>query len=264
RGVDDVDVRALVFNGTVLGQNRNAALFFEVIRVHDPFRNRLIFAEGAGLTQQLVDQGSFTVIDVGNNGDVAQGASHSGSFKVGVAGSRPAGNSFNASKACLGSGMACKASSVTARSSENGPTCVRRNAVRWAWQPSTRPMSWARVRMYVPLLQATSISACVPDSDSRSMRWMVTWRAGRSSSMPWRAYSYSGLPSRLSAEYIGGTCSMMPWKRDSASRRLASSTAKPSGARATTLPVRSPESVSSPNCSVARYEIGRASCRERV
>src|SRR5690606_37586857 len=130
--VDDIDVRAFVFNGTVFGQNRDAALFFEIVRVHDPFRNRLVFAEGAGLAQQLVDQGSFTVVNVGNDGDVAQGASHSGSFKVGVAGSKPAGNSFNASKACLGSVMACRASSVTARSSENGPTCVRRSAARWA------------------------------------------------------------------------------------------------------------------------------------
>ncbi|CFP57718.1 Uncharacterised protein [Bordetella pertussis] len=52
-----------------------------------------------------------------------------------------------ASKACLASGIACRASRVTARSSENGPTCVRRSAARWAWQPSARPMSWASVRI---------------------------------------------------------------------------------------------------------------------
>ncbi|MOA04876.1 hypothetical protein D3C78_1244490 [compost metagenome] len=132
RGIDDVDVRAFVFNGTVLGQNRDAAFFFQIVRVHDPFGQRLVFAEGAGLAQQLVDQGGFTVVHVGDDGDVAQGASHSESFKVRVEGSKPSGNSFSASNACLGSGMACKASSSTARSRENGPTCVRRSAVRWA------------------------------------------------------------------------------------------------------------------------------------
>ncbi|MNK68044.1 hypothetical protein D3C87_873950 [compost metagenome] len=132
RGVDDVDVRAFVFNGTVLGQNGNAAFFFQVVRVHDPFGQRLVFAEGAGLAQQLVDQGGFTVVHVGDDGDVAQGASHSESFKVRVEGSKPSGNSFSASNACFGSGMACKASSSTARSREKGPTCVRRSAVRWA------------------------------------------------------------------------------------------------------------------------------------
>ncbi|CFP57723.1 Uncharacterised protein [Bordetella pertussis] len=60
------------------------------------------------------------------------------------------------------------------------------------------------------------------------------------------------MPSRLSAEYMGGICSIVPTKRDSTSRSAASSTpANPSGARATMWPVRSPESVSSPNCSVA-------------
>ncbi|MNS88971.1 hypothetical protein D3C72_1229650 [compost metagenome] len=132
RGVDDVDVRAFVFNGTVLGQNRDAAFFFQIVRVHDPFGQRLVFAEGAGLAQQLVDQGCFTVVHVGDDGDVAQGASHSESFKVRVEGSKPSGNSFSASNACFGSGMACKASSSTARSREKGPTCVRRSAVRWA------------------------------------------------------------------------------------------------------------------------------------
>ncbi|MNT36327.1 hypothetical protein D3C72_1724030 [compost metagenome] len=82
--------------------------------------------------------------------------------------------------------------------------------------------------------------------------------------MPARAYSYNGLPSRLSAEYIGGICSIVPEKRDSASRSACSSTAKPGSAVDTTLPVRSPESVSLPNCSVARYALSALSIAPEI
>ncbi|KCB28214.1 hypothetical protein L543_2719 [Bordetella hinzii L60] len=81
RGVDDVDVGALVLDGAILGQNRDAAFFFQVVRVHDPFSDRLVLAEGAGLAQQLVDQGRLAVVHVGDDGDVAQCAGHSRSFK---------------------------------------------------------------------------------------------------------------------------------------------------------------------------------------
>ena len=49
RGVDDVDVRAFVFDGAVLGQNGDAAFFLDVVRIHDPFGHRLVLAESAGL-----------------------------------------------------------------------------------------------------------------------------------------------------------------------------------------------------------------------
>jgi hypothetical protein len=34
----------------------------------------LVFAEGTGLTQQLVNQGGFAVVNVSDDGDVADGA----------------------------------------------------------------------------------------------------------------------------------------------------------------------------------------------
>jgi hypothetical protein len=34
--------------------------------------------EGAGLTEQLVDQGGLAVVNVGDNGDISEGAGHSG------------------------------------------------------------------------------------------------------------------------------------------------------------------------------------------
>src|SRR5471032_2770421 len=71
RGVDDVDVGAVVLNRAVLRQNGNAAFFFEVVRIHHAGFNLLVVAEGTGLAQQFVDQGGFTVVNVGDDGDVA-------------------------------------------------------------------------------------------------------------------------------------------------------------------------------------------------
>ena len=49
-GVDDVDADAFVIHRGVLGQNGNAALTLEVVRVHDALDHLLILTEGAGLT----------------------------------------------------------------------------------------------------------------------------------------------------------------------------------------------------------------------
>ena len=75
-GVDDIDVRALVLDGTVLCQDRDAALLFQVVAVHDAFGDVLILPERAGLAQQLVNQRGLAVIDVGDDGDVTKGAAH--------------------------------------------------------------------------------------------------------------------------------------------------------------------------------------------
>ena len=74
--IDDVDVRALVLDRAVLRQDRDAAFFFEVVRVHDALCDMLMRGEGAGLAQQLVDQRGFAVVDVGDDGDVANVACH--------------------------------------------------------------------------------------------------------------------------------------------------------------------------------------------
>jgi hypothetical protein len=37
--------------------------------------------EGAGLTQQLVDEGGLAVVNVGDNGDVSEGAGHRGVWR---------------------------------------------------------------------------------------------------------------------------------------------------------------------------------------
>ena len=71
RGIDDVDVVAVVFNGGVFGENGDAALFFQVVAVHHALFYLLVGAESARLAQKLVHQRGFAVVDVGDDGDVA-------------------------------------------------------------------------------------------------------------------------------------------------------------------------------------------------
>ncbi len=47
RCVDYVDLQITVGNGEVLGQNRNATLFFKIVAVHDAFGDGLVFTKDA-------------------------------------------------------------------------------------------------------------------------------------------------------------------------------------------------------------------------
>ena len=72
--VDDIDTRAAVFDGAVLRQDRDATFLFDVVRVHDPLGDFFVRGEGAGLTQQAVDQRGLAMVDVGDDGDVSNRA----------------------------------------------------------------------------------------------------------------------------------------------------------------------------------------------
>ena len=72
-GVDDVDLVVVIVEGGVLGENRDAALFFKVVRVHDALGDGLVGAEGAALAQHGVDEGGLAMVDVGDDGDVEDG-----------------------------------------------------------------------------------------------------------------------------------------------------------------------------------------------
>ena len=72
-GVDDVDLGVVIVDGGVLGEDGDAALFFEVVGVHDALGDGLVGAEGAGLAQHGVDERGLAVVDVGDDGDVADG-----------------------------------------------------------------------------------------------------------------------------------------------------------------------------------------------
>ena len=71
-GVDDVDVVAVPVDGGVFRQNGNTALFFLVVGVHDALVVELVTLQSAGLTQEFVDQSGFTMVNVGDDGDVTQ------------------------------------------------------------------------------------------------------------------------------------------------------------------------------------------------
>ena len=70
--VDDVDPRILPDDRGRLGENGDAALFFDVVRIHHALDHALVFAERAGLAKQLIDQCGLAMVDVGDDGDVAE------------------------------------------------------------------------------------------------------------------------------------------------------------------------------------------------
>ncbi len=79
-GIHDVDADAFPCDGGKLGQDGDAALAFEVVRIHRAIRDHLASAEGSRLAQESVDQSGLAVIDVGDDGDVAHFTAAWGGF----------------------------------------------------------------------------------------------------------------------------------------------------------------------------------------
>ena len=71
RGVDDVDHGVVVADGRVLGQDRDPLLAFEWVRIHDQRTHLLVLPEGVALLQEGVDQRRLAMVDVGDDGQVA-------------------------------------------------------------------------------------------------------------------------------------------------------------------------------------------------
>ena len=72
RSVDDVDLDVLVLNGDVLGQDGDAALALLVVGVKNTVLDLLVCTEGIRGAQQLVHEGGLAVVDVRDDGDVAE------------------------------------------------------------------------------------------------------------------------------------------------------------------------------------------------
>ena len=70
-GIDNVDLGAAVVHGGVLGQDGDAALALDVAGVHHAVNGLLILVISAALLEHLVDQGGLAVVNVGNDGNVA-------------------------------------------------------------------------------------------------------------------------------------------------------------------------------------------------
>ncbi len=79
RGVDDVDLGVFVVDRGVFCEDGDATLFFQVVGVHDALGHGFVGTEGAGLAEHGVDEGGLAVVDVGDDGDVADSFSSGGS-----------------------------------------------------------------------------------------------------------------------------------------------------------------------------------------
>ena len=71
RRIDDIDLDALISDARVLGPDRDAALTLLIHRVHNAFAHVVDLPMDVRLPEHRVDQGGFAMVDVGNNGDVA-------------------------------------------------------------------------------------------------------------------------------------------------------------------------------------------------
>ena len=69
--VHDVDLHVVIEDGGVLGQDGDAALPLQIVRVHDPFNQMLVGAECAALPQHGVHQRGLAMVYVGDDSDIA-------------------------------------------------------------------------------------------------------------------------------------------------------------------------------------------------
>ena len=74
--VDDVDDLVAPVDGGVLRLDRDALLLFEVHRIHRALFDALVGAVNTALFEKLVDERGFAVVNVGDNGDIADALVH--------------------------------------------------------------------------------------------------------------------------------------------------------------------------------------------
>ena len=79
--VDDVDADVVPDDRSGLRQDGDAALTLQIVGIHHSFGRGFVLAERARLFEQAVDQRGLAVVDVGDDGDVAQ--LHDGFFAGG-------------------------------------------------------------------------------------------------------------------------------------------------------------------------------------
>src|SRR3954447_18051459 len=85
-GVDDVDGGAVPVDRGVLREDRDPLLALQVTGIHDPVDRLGALAEGARGAQHGVDESGLAVVDVGDDGDVAQLTTPPGTERVGGGG----------------------------------------------------------------------------------------------------------------------------------------------------------------------------------
>jgi hypothetical protein len=90
RRVHDVDLHVLVVDGRVLRHDGDALLALEVDGVHYPLDHMLVGPEDARLPQHGVHEGGLAVVDVRDDGDVADVRTRLHVFTVAHALAKPA------------------------------------------------------------------------------------------------------------------------------------------------------------------------------
>ncbi len=58
-------------DGGILGQDRDATLALEVVRIHYPFSYLLVVAENTRLLEQPIHQRGLAVVDMGDNRNIS-------------------------------------------------------------------------------------------------------------------------------------------------------------------------------------------------
>ena len=71
RGINNVNLDALVLNRDILCQNSNSALTLLIVGVQNSLLNLLILAECIGCFKHLVNHGGFTVVNVGDDSNIS-------------------------------------------------------------------------------------------------------------------------------------------------------------------------------------------------
>ena len=72
RGIDDVDLSTVVHNGSIFCEDSDTSFTLYVVRVHNTLSNVLVLTEHTALLEHLVNEGSLTVVNVGDDSDVSQ------------------------------------------------------------------------------------------------------------------------------------------------------------------------------------------------
>ena len=71
RSIKNIDFDLTPSNRTVFGRYRDSPFLFKVHVIHQSFTDLLIFPEKPCLTEHLVDKGGFAMVNMGNDGNVA-------------------------------------------------------------------------------------------------------------------------------------------------------------------------------------------------
>ncbi|ELO88366.1 hypothetical Protein SEEE5621_18176, partial [Salmonella enterica subsp. enterica serovar Enteritidis str. 6.0562-1] len=70
--INDVDTVIIPFNSGVFSEDSNTTLFLQIVGVHHSLLSFGTRVERTGLLEQLINQGSFTMVNVRDDGDVTQ------------------------------------------------------------------------------------------------------------------------------------------------------------------------------------------------